>query len=283
MIPALKNAEFVRYGVMHRNTFLNSPKLLDRYYRLKTEPRICFAGQITGVEGYVESCASGMLAGIETAARLNGFGPMDFPATTAIGALALYVSTFSIGSFQPMNINFGIIEQLGYKVRGKKNKNYEISSRSLEIIDKQLRERHLKMRIIVDAMGGDNAPEEIVKGAIDASNEFGLGITLVGREEDILSCLESEGIKLPSDSIDIVNAREIISMEDDPSTVTRKKKDSSMSVSLRLLKEGKGDACVSAGSTGALLTGSTLTVKRIRGIRRAAMAPVLPNETRACF
>ena len=133
------------------------------------------------------------------------------------------------------------------------------------------------MKIIVDAMGGDKAPLEIVKGALDASVEFGINIILVGREEEIRSCLDAEGIPMPSDNIEIVDAREVIEMEDDPSTATRRKKDSSMSVALRLLKEGKGDACVSAGSTGALLTGSTLTVKRIRGIRRAAMAPVLPN------
>lgn len=133
------------------------------------------------------------------------------------------------------------------------------------------------MRIIVDAMGGDHAPLEIVKGAVDASIEFGLDITLVGREEDIRSCIESAGIELPGDSIEIFNASEVITMEDDPSTATRRKKDSSMSVALQLLKDGKGDACVSAGSTGALLTGSTLIVKRIRGIRRAAMAPVIPN------
>lgn len=109
MIPALKNAEFVRYGVMHRNTYLNSPKLLDRYYRLKSEPRISFAGQMTGVEGYVESAASGMLVGIETAARVMGLEPVDFPQETAIGALGLYISGGSVGEFQPMNINFGII------------------------------------------------------------------------------------------------------------------------------------------------------------------------------
>ena len=135
MIPALKNAEFVRYGVMHRNTYLNSPQLLDRYYRLKSDPRISFAGQMTGVEGYVESAASGMLVGIETAARVLGMEPVDFPQETAIGALSLYVSGGSVGDFQPMNINFGIITPLGYRVKGKRNKNAEISARSLKIID----------------------------------------------------------------------------------------------------------------------------------------------------
>ena len=135
MIPALKNAEFVRYGDMHRNTYLNSPKLLDRYYRLRTDGRISFAGQMTGVEGYVESAASGMLVGIETAARVLGMEPVDFPQETAIGALSLYVSGGSVGDFQPMNVNFGIISPLGCRVKGKRNKNAEISKRSLEIIE----------------------------------------------------------------------------------------------------------------------------------------------------
>ncbi len=136
MIPALREAEFVRYGVMHRNTFLNSPALLDRYYRLRSEPRISFAGQMTGVEGYVESCASGALVGIETARRLLGESPVDFPAETAIGALGLYISGGSVsGNFQPMNINFGIIAPLGVRVRGKRNKNEAISRRALETLE----------------------------------------------------------------------------------------------------------------------------------------------------
>ena len=135
MIPALRNAEFVRYGVMHRNTYLNSPKLLDRYYRLRSETRISFAGQMTGVEGYVESAASGMLVGIETAARVLGLESVDFPQETAIGALGLYISGGSVGDFQPMNINFGIIKPLEYRVKGKRNKNAEISNRSLAIIE----------------------------------------------------------------------------------------------------------------------------------------------------
>ena len=135
MIPALHDAEFLRYGVMHRNTFLNSPKLLDRYYRLKAQPRISFAGQMTGVEGYVESAASGFLVGVETARRLRGMEPVDFPRETAIGALGLYVSNQSITQFQPMNINFGIIPPLDHRVKGKRNKNAELSQRSLAIID----------------------------------------------------------------------------------------------------------------------------------------------------
>ena len=135
MIPALRNAQFLRYGVMHRNTYLDSPRLLDRYYRLKADPRIAFAGQMTGVEGYVESCASGFLAGVELARRLNGQAPIDFPAETAIGALGLYVSNGSVGDFQPMNINFGIIPPLDHRVKGTRNKNAELSRRALEILE----------------------------------------------------------------------------------------------------------------------------------------------------
>ena len=134
MIPALREAEFVRYWVMHRNTYLNSPKLLDRYYRLKADPRVCFAGQITGVEGYVESTASGFVAAVELANRLQGKAPVDFPQETALGALALYVSNETVEQFQPMNVNFGIIPPLGYKVKGKRNKNAELSRRALEIL-----------------------------------------------------------------------------------------------------------------------------------------------------
>ena len=143
MIPALRNAEYVRYGVMHRNTYLDSPRLLDRYYRLKSQPRITFAGQMTGVEGYVESAGSGFLAAVELARRLEGKTPVDFPRETALGALSLYISDETVKDFQPMNINFGIISPLGYRVKGKRNKNQEISQRSLEIIEK------LKPEIVV--------------------------------------------------------------------------------------------------------------------------------------
>jgi len=134
MIPALSCAQFVRYGVMHRNTYLDSPKILDRYYRLKSDPRIRFAGQITGVEGYVESAASGLLVGIETAREILGAPQIDFPKETAIGALAIYVSGGSVGDFQPMNINFGLIAPPETGIKGKRNKNLAISERALEAI-----------------------------------------------------------------------------------------------------------------------------------------------------
>jgi methylenetetrahydrofolate--tRNA-(uracil-5-)-methyltransferase len=135
MIPALHDADFLRYGVMHRNTFLDSPRLLNRYYQLKSNPRISFAGQMTGVEGYVESAASGFLTGVETARRLLGQPPVDFPQETAVGALALYISNQSVTVFQPMNVNFGIIPPLDHRVKGKRNKNAELSQRSLALID----------------------------------------------------------------------------------------------------------------------------------------------------
>ena len=128
------------------------------------------------------------------------------------------------------------------------------------------------MKIIVDAMGGDNAPGEIVKGAVRAQRELGVEIVLVGRKEDVEACLKAENCT----DIPVIDAREVITMEDDPSTATRRKKDASMTVGLNQLRDGAADAMVSAGSTGALLTGATLIVKRIRGIRRAALAPVLP-------
>lgn len=131
MIPALHDAEFVRYGVMHRNTFLNSPKLLDACYADRRDPMVAFAGQMTGVEGYVESCASGYLAAVSMAARLEGRPVPDFGTVTAIGALAHYVSDSTVASFQPMNVNFGIIAPLEQRVRGKANKNLAIANRSL--------------------------------------------------------------------------------------------------------------------------------------------------------
>ena len=135
MIPALRNAEYVRYGVMHQNTFLQSPKLLDRYYADRRNPLVAFAGQMTGVEGYVESTASGYLAAVAMAAKLQGRELPDFPRTTAIGALGLYISDGSIENFQPMNINFSIISPLEKRIRKKAEKNLAISNRSLEIID----------------------------------------------------------------------------------------------------------------------------------------------------
>ena len=135
MIPALENAEFVRYGVMHQNTFLQSPKLLDRYYADRRNPLVAFAGQMTGVEGYVESTASGYRAAVAMAAKVQGRPVPDFPRTTAIGALGLYISDESIENFQPMNVNFSIIQPLEKRIRKKAEKNLAIAMRSLETID----------------------------------------------------------------------------------------------------------------------------------------------------
>ena len=135
MIPALKNAEFVRYGVMHQNTFLQSPKLLDRYYADRRNPLVAFAGQMTGVEGYVESTASGYLAAVAMTAKVQGRPLPEFPKTTAIGALGLYISDESVVSFQPMNINFSIIAPLEQRIRKKAEKNLAISQRALMVVD----------------------------------------------------------------------------------------------------------------------------------------------------
>ena len=135
MIPALRDAEFVRYGVMHQNTFLQSPKLLDRYYADRRNPLVAFAGQMTGVEGYVESAASGFLAAVAMAAKVQGRELPDFPRTTAIGALGLYISDESIENFQPMNVNFSIIQPLEQRIRKKAEKNLAIANRSLAVID----------------------------------------------------------------------------------------------------------------------------------------------------
>ena len=136
MIPALHDAEFVRYGVMHQNTFLQSPRLLDRYYADRRNPLVAFAGQMTGVEGYVESAASGFLAAVAMAAKVQGRPIPDFPRTTAIGALGLYISDESIENFQPMNINFSIIAPLEQRIRKKAEKNLAIANRSMEQIDR---------------------------------------------------------------------------------------------------------------------------------------------------
>ena len=135
MIPALRNAEFVRYGVMHQNTFLQSPRLLDRYYADRRNPMVAFAGQMTGVEGYVESAASGFLAAVAMAAKVQEREIPDFPQETAIGALGLYISDGRIENFQPMNINFSIISPLEQRIRKKAEKNLAIANRSLAIID----------------------------------------------------------------------------------------------------------------------------------------------------
>ena len=133
------------------------------------------------------------------------------------------------------------------------------------------------MRIIVDAMGGDNAPGCNVRGALEAMKEYGVEIVLVGRGEDILNCLRREGVGNLPQGMEIAHADQVVEMCDNPATAFREKKDSSLTVGLNLLKKGAGDAFVSAGSTGALLSASTLLVKRIRGIRRAALAPVVPT------
>ena len=140
MIPALRDAEFVRYGVMHQNTFLQSPKLLDRFYADRRNPLVAFAGQMTGVEGYVESAASGFLAAVAMAAKVQGRPIPEFPRETAIGALGLYISDERLENFQPMNVNFSIIAPLEQRIRKKAEKNLAIANRSLAIIDEMVKQ-----------------------------------------------------------------------------------------------------------------------------------------------
>ena len=136
LIPGLENAEFVRYGVMHRNTFLNSPGLLDESYRLKENQTVYFAGQMTGVEGYVESAGSGLVAGINAARQAKGLPPFHFSPVCELGAMARYVANGSLGDFQPMNANFGVIEPLEKKVKGgKQARNKVYAERSLAYIE----------------------------------------------------------------------------------------------------------------------------------------------------
>ena len=132
MIPGLENAEFVRYGVMHRNSYMDSPNLLEQTYRSKKQPNLFFAGQMTGVEGYVESAASGLVAGINAACLFRGEEAAIFPETTAIGSLAHYITHADSKHFQPMNVNFGIIKELeGQRIRDKKERYEKIAERSL--------------------------------------------------------------------------------------------------------------------------------------------------------
>ena len=135
------------------------------------------------------------------------------------------------------------------------------------------------MRIIVDVMGGDNAPDAIALGAIEAAKEERLDVVLVGRGEAILQCLKNHGMETLPAGVEIANADDVVDMHDDPASVMKTRKNSSMLVGLQMLKDGGGDAFVSAGSTGALLTAATLIVKRIKGVRRAAMGPVIPTKT----
>lgn len=132
MIPGLEQAEFVRYGVMHRNTYINSPELLNHAFQLKKEPRLFFAGQMTGVEGYLESAASGLMAGLQAMRYVRGEALIDFPKTTAMGGLSHYISAYEGSNFQPMNINFGIMEPWPGKIRKKKEKNALIAARAME-------------------------------------------------------------------------------------------------------------------------------------------------------
>lgn len=140
MIPGLENAEFIKYGVMHRNTFINSPKLLDKYYRMRKYPKVYFAGQITGVEGYVESASSGIMAGVNMACDILGREKPEPDIKTVTGALVLYISNEANTKFQPMNANFGIVEGLNERIRKKAERYMKIANRALEIMKEKTKE-----------------------------------------------------------------------------------------------------------------------------------------------
>ena len=161
MIPGLENAEFLRYGIMHRNTYIDSPKYLNADYSMRTNPDIFFAGQMTGVEGYIESAGSGFVAGVNAAMRALGEDKVIFPKTTMIGAMAEYISLGNVsGNFVPMNANFGIVEPLGYRVKGGKVAKYEvIAARALESLNEyceRLGAENYKKRLAEEAENADN-------------------------------------------------------------------------------------------------------------------------------
>jgi methylenetetrahydrofolate--tRNA-(uracil-5-)-methyltransferase len=135
LIPGLENAEFVRYGVMHRNTFINSPRLLHPTYQFRGRDTLFFAGQMTGVEGYVESAASGLVAGLNAGRLAKGLEPLELPPDTTLGSMAQYITTADFKHFQPMNANFGLFPPLGHRVRSKKEKNEAIAARALEGVE----------------------------------------------------------------------------------------------------------------------------------------------------
>ena len=139
MIPALKNAEFMRYGVMHRNTFIDSPRLLNGDFSFRKRPDLFFAGQITGVEGYTESAASGIMAGINMSRRLQGKGTMILPETTMIGALSHYISDESVVNFQPMGANFGVLPPIEPKIRDKKERYMALAVRGITALEDYLK------------------------------------------------------------------------------------------------------------------------------------------------
>jgi methylenetetrahydrofolate--tRNA-(uracil-5-)-methyltransferase len=139
MIPGLENAEFMRYGVMHRNTFINSPELLNPDFSMRSNPDIYFAGQITGVEGYMESAASGLIAGISAARRIKGLEPLKLPPETMTGAISSYISNHYVGGkFQPMGANMGILPDIGRRIKDKKEKYLAYAQRSVEALEKEM-------------------------------------------------------------------------------------------------------------------------------------------------
>ena len=288
MIPGLRHAEYARYGVMHRNTFLNSPKVLKTDFSTKENPNLYFAGQITGVEGYMESAASGILAGKNAVRRLEGKEPLLFPKTTMLGALSRHVGESVSQDFHQWGRILECCRRLkeNTAIKGSVTKLWRhVRFMILKFIWRVVKickngydvgKRVFGMKIIVDAFGGDNAPLEIMKGCAEAVRELHIDIILTGREEEIHHVAKEN--EIPLDHMEIVHAPDVITMEDHAGEVVKSKSQSSMAVGLKLLAEGKGDAFVSAGNSGSLVVGTSLIVRRIRGVKRVAFAPIMPKN-----
>ena len=277
MIPALHDAEFVRYGVMHRNTFLNSPKLLDACYADRRDPMVAFAGQMTGVEGYVESCASGYLAAVSMAARLAGetrAGLRHRDGHRRAGALCQRQHRGIVPADECEFRHHRPARAAG--AWKKQTRIWPLPTGRLRTW-RPWRNEGTGMKIILMQW---EATTPGCRGArcTEAAKEFGVQIVLVGRGADILASMKAQGWDTLPDGVELANAEDVVDMHCDPAAVVKQHPNSSLVLGARMLAQGGGDAFISVSNTGALLTAATLLVKRIRGIRRAAFSPVLPTK-----
>ncbi len=278
MIPALKDAQFLRYGVMHRNTYLDSPRLLDRYYRLKSGSPYRFCRTDDRRRGLCGVLRQRLSGGSGDGPPPEGTGSHRLPAGNGHRRSGVVCQQSDRGGIPAHEHQLRHHPAAGPPGQGQAQQECRAEP-ALAGHHRSPEGGDPVMKLIIDAMGGDNAPLEIVKGALSGQKRWGVDVTLTGDTTAILQALEACGEKTLPQGMEIVHTTETVEMCDDPATVFRRKKDTSMGVGLTMLRDGRADAMVSAGSTGALLTGATLIVKRIRGIRRAAMAPVIPTTT----
>ena len=214
----------------------------------------------------MESASSGLLAGLNLARRLSGQETLVLPETTMLGALARYVAGYQGKDFQPMGANFGVLPPLPEKIRDKRQRYGALAQRGLS---------HLA--IIVDAFGGDNAPQQILLGCAQARESLGIDIVLAGDKARLEACAKELDLTQQLAKMEILPCGQLLTMEDEPTSVIREKSDSSMAVGLRALAQGQGDAFASAGNSGALVVGATTLVKRVRGVKRVSFAPIMPG------